>query len=75
LALNGRVNRSPLSPLSEVFLPRGSMVVEAVFDPGRHLAIANYRIAKGLLDHLIGAHQKRLWNRETERLRGLEIEH
>jgi hypothetical protein len=31
------------------------MIGAAVHDPQRHFATANYRIAKGLFDHLVGA--------------------
>jgi len=35
--------------------------VEAVHDPKRHFATAYYRIAKGLLDHLVGARKESLY--------------
>jgi hypothetical protein len=39
--------------------PRQSFIGEAVFDPSRHFAALKCRSAKGSLDHLIGAAEKR----------------
>jgi hypothetical protein len=42
-------------------------------DPKQHFATANYRIAKDLLDQLVGSREKRFRDREAERLGGREI--
>ena len=50
------------------------MLNESVeIDPNRRFATANYRIAKGLFDHLVGR-QEWLWEREAERIGGLQID-
>src|SRR5262249_57193222 len=41
----------------------------------RFVPKGDIRIAANLFDHLVGAYQKRLRNREAERSRGLEVEH
>lgn len=61
-------------PLLEAFLPRQPIAVEAEIDPLRHFAIANYRTAKGLFDHLIRAAEQRQRDGKAERLGRLEID-
>ena len=45
--------------LTGVKLPRQPQACEAVHDPKRHFATGNYRIAKRLFDHLVGADEQR----------------
>ena len=43
-------------------------------DPSRHFATANYRIAKGLLDHLVGDREQTRWNGKPHRFCGSHID-
>ena len=47
-----------------------AMNIAAVSDPNRHFAILNCRIAKGLLDHLVGGYKQARRHAETKCLRG-----
>ena len=54
---------------------RQLMIGAAVYDPERHFATANYRNAKGLLDHLVGDGEQRARNLQAQCLCGLDVEH
>jgi len=54
-------------------LPRGSMIGAAVVDPKRHFATANYCIAKGLLDHLVGEREQRRRHCQAEYFGSLDV--
>ena len=43
-------------------------------DPSRHFASANYRIAKALLDHLVGDREQTRWNGKPHRFGGSHID-
>jgi hypothetical protein len=63
LARNRRPDRRWAWQLLGVLPPRPRRGGEAEIDPERRFAPANYRIAKGLFDHLVGLGKERVSGR------------
>jgi hypothetical protein len=61
-------------PLSGVNRSREPVAGAAVDDPKRRFAAINYRIAKGLFDHLVGTELDPRRQFDADRLGGLEVE-
>ena len=53
---------------------RQPMIGAAVHDPKGRFAVVNYRIAKGLLDHVVGDREYVPRNFDTERSRRLQVD-
>ena len=74
LALNRRGGERMSRQLLGVKQPPPWRRRAAVIDPKRHFAATNYRTAKGLLDHLVGARKQRRRHGEAEHPSGLGVD-
>ena len=73
MALCDRRGRSPIWSLSGEEPTWRDGVENDAIDPKRHFANVNYRSAKGLFDHLVGAGLQRQRHCQAKRLCGLEV--